>query len=80
MERGFREGQDAYFATTRRVLLLLRGGKFCNHEEEKNQGISGVSRAGGIASPVDVKLSSFFKIHTLLFMSKQLLTQMLFPG
>ena len=50
--------QEGHFATTRRVVLQLRGERFYNHAEEKfaiSRGskihwISGVSRVGGIAS------------------------------
>gem|GEM_PF-3566480 len=48
---GFRGVQDGYFATTRRNILQPRGGKICNHEEEKIRGFRGISRVGELASP-----------------------------
>jgi len=32
---------DARFATTRRKVLQVRGGKFCNHEEVAKSGVLG---------------------------------------
>gem|GEM_PF-4078900 len=61
---GFRGVQDARFATTRRLLLLLRGGKFCNHEEVAKSGVLGDFESGGIASLRMLNYRVFFKMHT----------------